>query len=766
MAKGSNTFGGTVKLDGESEYRKALSNITTKLGVVSSEMNKVTAEFGKNDKSMEGLTKKNEVLNSKLQNQEDKVNTLRSALEQAKDQYGETDEKTLKWQKSLNNAEADVIKTKKAIDDNNSAMKDLDNATDKNADSMKDFEKAERSAGDQTLKLGDLIKANLISDAIKSGLVGLANGVKSVANSMTSAIANGTSYADEILTLSAQTGIATEELQEYKAVAELTDVPLETITKSMSKMTKSLESNEDKYKKLGVSIRNSDGSLRNNQEVFNETIGALGKMENATERDALSMQLFGKSAQELNPLIKMGADGLNELTTQAHEMGAILSEEGLKSLGELDDEFQLFKSTVGSTGNILASAFAPMLTGIMSDVNGLAGDFNYLIASVISGSDEGVDNALNNISISIQNISNTIGEQAPKIIEIIGSLIKTVGKALIDNLPVITESGLKIISELINGISGNIGSVITVVLDVLLKIAEALIQNLPTILTAIIQIITSVIQSLSNELPKLIPLIVNAVIDMVNALLDNIDLIIDAGIQLIMGLTQGLLDALPQLIDRLPEIIDKLVTALTNNLPKLIEAGIQLTIALAGGLIKAIPQLISKIPQIIKSLFNGFKNYYGSLGEIGLNMVKGILNGFLNVGDIIWQTVKKFGKSMIDSIKKFFKIHSPAQNEDLIWSAKMIAQGVGIGFTDEMKNVSKDMADAIPTDFDITPNVQTGFIGKPYYNQIDKNDNSDNGGSFTAIINNNSKYTSPSENIRRMRQEYELYRLKYGKVGA
>ena len=62
MAKGSNTFGGTVKLDGESEYRKALSNITAQLGVVGSEMKKVTAEFGKNDKSIESLSKKDDIL--------------------------------------------------------------------------------------------------------------------------------------------------------------------------------------------------------------------------------------------------------------------------------------------------------------------------------------------------------------------------------------------------------------------------------------------------------------------------------------------------------------------------------------------------------------------------------------------------------------------------------------------------------------------------------------------------------------------------------
>ena len=117
MGKGSNTFGGTVKLDGESDYKKALSHITTQLSVVASEMNKVTVEFGKNDKSVEGLTAKDKVLSDRLQVQQEKVELLKGALESAKKEYGETDDKTLKWQKSLNNAEADVIKTKNKIED-------------------------------------------------------------------------------------------------------------------------------------------------------------------------------------------------------------------------------------------------------------------------------------------------------------------------------------------------------------------------------------------------------------------------------------------------------------------------------------------------------------------------------------------------------------------------------------------------------------------------------------------------------------------------
>ena len=124
MAKGSNTFGGTIKLEGEQEYRKALSNINSSLRVVASEMSKVSAEYGKNDKSTEALTSKNEVLNKKLQEQEKQVELLRNALDHASTSENANQKNIDSWQVSLNKAEAELTKTKKEIDSNNQALEE------------------------------------------------------------------------------------------------------------------------------------------------------------------------------------------------------------------------------------------------------------------------------------------------------------------------------------------------------------------------------------------------------------------------------------------------------------------------------------------------------------------------------------------------------------------------------------------------------------------------------------------------------------------
>ena len=69
------------------------------------------------------------------------------------------------------------------------------------------------------------------------------------------------------------------------------------------------------------SIEDSTGKLRDRQEVFYEAIAALGKIADETERDIVAMNLFGKSAQELNPLIQGGAETLRQLGDEAERAG-------------------------------------------------------------------------------------------------------------------------------------------------------------------------------------------------------------------------------------------------------------------------------------------------------------------------------------------------------------------------------------------------------------------------------------------------------------
>ena len=189
--------------------------------------------------------------------------------------------------------------------------------------------------------------------------------------------------ADDLITLSKQTGISTDDLQKYAAAADLVDVSVDSIAKSQQRLKRNMltaaegGASAEYFERLGVSVTDANGELRDSNEVFMELIKALGSMENETERDALAMQIFGKSATDLNPLIEdMGAT--YEKTMQMLEENGLspISEEDLKRANEFQDALDTIKLVVQQAmaiiGSKLASVLMPVVEKIVEKVTAFA----------------------------------------------------------------------------------------------------------------------------------------------------------------------------------------------------------------------------------------------------------------------------------------------------------------------------------------------------------------------------------------------------------
>ena len=104
----ADNFGLKIGVEGEREFKKALSDINQSFKVLGSEMQLVTSQFDKNDKSVQALTSRNEVLNKEIDAQKSKIETLRAALQNASESFGENDRRTQNWQIQLNKAQAEL----------------------------------------------------------------------------------------------------------------------------------------------------------------------------------------------------------------------------------------------------------------------------------------------------------------------------------------------------------------------------------------------------------------------------------------------------------------------------------------------------------------------------------------------------------------------------------------------------------------------------------------------------------------------------------
>ena len=363
-------------LSGEKEYKQAISEIGSGMKVLDSEMRKVQSAYAQNADSVEALSAKNDVLGRKISTQTEKIEYLRAALQQSAEKYGEADKRTMQWQASLNNAEAELNNLNNQFDENKQKI----------ADSGKEMGNLGDVVNGLTSKLGiqlpDGMKSSMNAmgslDASSLALAGtfaaVAAAIVKVEKAMISMTKESASFADNIITLSMQTGQTTDQLQEFSYATELIDVSVDTLQGSLRKLTNNMQDTmngtgnaQASFEALGISVTNADGSMRSANDVFYETIDALGKVKNETERDAMSMDIFGRSAQDLNPLIIQGSDTLKAYADEAHNVGYVLDEEALSALGAVDDAYQRLQKTQEGVKNQLAAEFAPYLEEFYGD---------------------------------------------------------------------------------------------------------------------------------------------------------------------------------------------------------------------------------------------------------------------------------------------------------------------------------------------------------------------------------------------------------------
>lgn len=366
-------------LSGEKEYKQALSEIGNGMRVLDSEMRKVQSAYAKNADSVESLAAQNDVLERKILSQTEKIEYLKAALQQSAEKYGESDKRTMQWQTSLNNAEAELNNLNNKLDENKEKIEESGKETGNLGDVVSGLtEKFGIKLPEGMQKsMNSMGSLNTTSVKIAGGFVALAVAIAKAEKALIQMTRESAEAADDIMTLASVTGMSTDSIQELNYMADLTDVSMDRIKDSLKETTNKMQEAAtgtgdayEAYRKLGVEITDVDDQLRSAEDVFYDTIDALGNMRNQTERDALAMDLMSESAQELNPLIELGGEKIKEYAQEAHNMGVVLNEDALQALQAVDDAYSRLQKTQEGVKNQLASDFAPYLEEFYGDVTG------------------------------------------------------------------------------------------------------------------------------------------------------------------------------------------------------------------------------------------------------------------------------------------------------------------------------------------------------------------------------------------------------------
>lgn len=182
------------------------------------------------------------------------------------------------------------------------------------------------------------------------------------------ATVKASNFADEIDKMSIRSGVSRQRLQELRFVTDQVGVEFGAVEQAADGLRRRLLQIEEGsgrsaevFGRLGVSIRGADGQMRSMDELMPDVIASLAQIENETERSALAMEVFGRSASGLAPLLAQGEAGIEALTARAHELGLVMGDEAIADMVEFKDQMAEVQQQAGAVAREFGMVLMPII---------------------------------------------------------------------------------------------------------------------------------------------------------------------------------------------------------------------------------------------------------------------------------------------------------------------------------------------------------------------------------------------------------------------
>lgn len=434
-------------------------------------------------------------------------------------------------------------------------------------------------------------------------------------------------YGDNVDKMSQKIGISAQAFQEWDYVLgqngadiSILETGMKTLSSAVADAGNGTKSAQEKFKQLGVSYE--DLGKMSQEDIFATVVSRLQEMPEGAERTALAADLLGKSAMELGPLLNQSAEATQALKDQAHDLGAVMSDEAVKDSAEFTDAMDNLGHAVDGAKNQLADNFLPGLTEV---TNGFAG--------MIAGS----EGASEQVTAGFEQIATGLQDAIPGLVEMITTLVSSIAEVAPSILQTLAEALISAVPELLPAAT-----------DLILQLASMLIQMAPELIQVGLDIIVQLALGIADALPELVPTIVDCILKIVEVLTDpnNLMTLLDAAIAIILAIAEGLINALPQLLEQAPVIIANLLSALIQAAPKLLLAAVELIGTLVKGITTNLPKILKSGGEILGKIVQGIKDGLSKALDIGKKVIDKVKEGIAKLNPLQW------GKDLIDSFIK------------------------------------------------------------------------------------------------------------------
>lgn len=421
---GAKIRGVTIELSGDtSGFTKALTNANKEIKNTQTQLSDVEKLLKLDPTNVDLLAQKQQLVTNALEASKDKLDTLNTALEQMKaDGVDESSEAFMALQREVVATEQSMQTLSTESGTASTAMQGLAGDGDSASTALQGIVDAGEPTSTALGSIGDA--AAIVSE--KAGEVAeKTKGISDAAGTLVGKLAEmglgAITSADDLATLSAQTGISTDTLQKFQFASDMVDVSTDTLTTAFKKMKIQMDKHPETFEALGVSVTDADGNFRDLESVFYDTVGALSQIEDGTARDLASMDVFGKGADDLATIIDDGGATLKEYSQKAEDLGVILDEDTIKSLTSTGDQVDTLKAQAEATmtklGAQIITEMGPTLEGLLGTIQDiiawigtLDGDTLTIIATVgiAIAAISPVASMISGITTAVQGVSSAI----------------------------------------------------------------------------------------------------------------------------------------------------------------------------------------------------------------------------------------------------------------------------------------------------------------------------------------------------------------------
>lgn len=356
----------TLKLEGEQEYRRQMSDAANAIKTLNSEEKLAEAQFERTGNKQELAASKAEILRKKIEEQKKAVAAAEAAIKQMTEKgIAPNDSAMLTWQRKLNNAKTSLVNMENQLDKTETELGQQETALTDAGTAADNFGGALDSL-DRQVTLENVAKA---IDTVYDSLMGVVRGVARAAKALWDWETEGADWADELLTTASQTDFDVETLQAWRYAAQFVDTEVEDIIKSQDKLSKDLSKSKiktevvDAYDALGVSAFDAAGKMRDTEDIFWDVLAALAEVGDETEQNALAQTLLGKSFRDLKPLLDAGRAVWDQYVAEGREV-AVVSADSVQALGELDDAQNKLTASLDKSKYEVLASLAPLFTQV------------------------------------------------------------------------------------------------------------------------------------------------------------------------------------------------------------------------------------------------------------------------------------------------------------------------------------------------------------------------------------------------------------------